>query len=110
MCGRDVSLAAALPGACAVVCFCQNPRPPSDKKQQQKNRLNGAKLRTAFTGVKAAGLYPTIGLHSKGEAVEVNFGGGGGGSKPFKYDLDAALAEEREARAAAVARCGGGVV
>jgi hypothetical protein len=80
-----------------------------NKNQKQKNthtqnRLNGTKLRTAFTGVKAAGLYATVGLHSKGEAVEVNFGGGGA-AKPFMYDLDAALAEEREARAAAVARC-----
>lgn len=40
------------------------------------------KLKVAFRNVKASALYPTVGLHSRGEAVEVNFG-----AKPFRFDL-----------------------
>ena len=45
-------------------------------------RLNGVKLKVAFRNVKASALFPTVGLHSRGEAVEVNFG-----AKPFRFDL-----------------------
>lgn len=45
----------------------------------------------AFEGVQATELYPTIGLHSKGEKVEVNFG-----AKPFRFDLEGMILEENE--------------
>ncbi|KAL3698051.1 hypothetical protein R1sor_012127 [Riccia sorocarpa] len=38
-------------------------------------------------------LYPTIGLHSPSERVEVNFG-----QKPFVFDIEALVQEERERR------------
>ncbi|BBN00100.1 Ran-binding protein 9/10 [Marchantia polymorpha subsp. ruderalis] len=38
-------------------------------------------------------LYPTIGLHSPSEKVEVNFG-----QKPFIFDIEAMVQEERERR------------
>ncbi|GFR51846.1 hypothetical protein Agub_g14313 [Astrephomene gubernaculifera] len=41
----------------------------------------------------AAGLYPTIGLHSTGETVEVNFG-----QKPFMYDIAADVAAAVKAK------------
>lgn len=57
---------------------------------------NGTKLKTAFKGVKGP-LYPTVGLHSKNECVEVNFG-----QKPFKFDIEGMIQEEREQQRAAV--------
>ncbi|KAG1656322.1 hypothetical protein FOA52_006653 [Chlamydomonas sp. UWO 241] len=57
---------------------------------------NGVKLRTAFRRIRGE-LFPTLGLHSKGEVVRVNFG-----QAPFKYDIEALLCETRAARAAAV--------
>ncbi|GFR46622.1 hypothetical protein Agub_g8226, partial [Astrephomene gubernaculifera] len=59
---------------------------------------NGTKLKLAHRPMRA-GLYPTIGLHSKGERVQVNFG-----HKPFVFDLEGMLAEERSAQRAAVER------
>eukprot|EP00198_Chlamydomonas_reinhardtii_P005705 XP_001695041.1 predicted protein [Chlamydomonas reinhardtii] len=59
---------------------------------------NGTKLKAAHRPVRG-GLYPTIGLHSKGEMVQVNFG-----AKPFVFDLEGMLAEERAAQRAAVER------
>ncbi|EFJ44175.1 hypothetical protein VOLCADRAFT_106503 [Volvox carteri f. nagariensis] len=57
---------------------------------------NGTKLNVAHRPVRA-GLYPTIGLHSTGEMVQVNFG-----QKPFMFDVEGMLAEERAAERAAV--------
>ena len=57
---------------------------------------NGKKLGTAFQNVKGT-LYPTIGLHSQNEKVELNFG-----SRPFQFDVEGMIAEEREQRAAAI--------
>ena len=57
---------------------------------------NGKKLGVAFQNVKAT-LYPTIGLHSQNEHVEVNFG-----AKPFQFDIEGMIAEEREQRQLAV--------
>ncbi|GIL69885.1 hypothetical protein Vretifemale_659 [Volvox reticuliferus] len=59
---------------------------------------NGTRLKVAHRPVRA-GLYPTIGLHSKGEIVQVNFG-----QKPFVFDLEGMLAEEKAAQRAAVDR------
>ncbi|GLC55921.1 hypothetical protein PLESTB_001044600 [Pleodorina starrii] len=59
---------------------------------------NGTKLKMAHRPVRS-GLYPTIGLHSKGEMVQVNFG-----QKPFVFDLEGMLAEEKAAQRAAVDR------
>ncbi|GIL63043.1 hypothetical protein Vafri_17192 [Volvox africanus] len=59
---------------------------------------NGTKLKVAYRPVRA-GLYPTIGLHSKGETVLVNFG-----QKPFVFDLEGMLAEEKAAHRAAIDR------
>ncbi|GMH46073.1 hypothetical protein BSKO_14037 [Bryopsis sp. KO-2023] len=53
---------------------------------------NGKFLKVAFERVQSElELYPTIGLHSKGEQVEVNFGG-----RPFRFDLEGMLMEENE--------------
>ncbi|GAX77404.1 hypothetical protein CEUSTIGMA_g4850.t1 [Chlamydomonas eustigma] len=59
---------------------------------------NGTKLRTAFRNVKGE-LFPTVGLHSKGELISVNFG-----QQPFKYDIETAIQEEKAGQAAAVNR------
>ena len=53
---------------------------------------NGKKLGVAFQNVKAT-LFPTVGLHSQNEHVEVNFG-----AKPFQFDIEGMIAEEREQR------------
>ncbi|KAI8467332.1 MAG: SPRY-domain-containing protein [Monoraphidium minutum] len=59
---------------------------------------NGNKLRTAFTNVRgAAGLIPTVGLHSRNESVALNFG-----AKPFRFDLESMIAEEKAAEQAAI--------
>eukprot|EP01027_Heterolobosea_sp_BB2_P011207 GEZU01016332.1.p1 GENE.GEZU01016332.1~~GEZU01016332.1.p1 ORF type:complete len:498 (-),score=83.43 GEZU01016332.1:426-1919(-) len=50
---------------------------------------NGKSLGVAFKGVTHQ-LYPTIGLHSIGDRVTVNFG-----AKPFKFDFDSMVEEER---------------
>ncbi|QDZ21211.1 SPRY domain-containing protein [Chloropicon primus] len=57
---------------------------------------NGKKLGVAFSNVKAT-LFPTVGLHSQNEHVEVNFG-----AKPFQFDIEGMIAEEREQRQFAV--------
>ena len=63
---------------------------------------NGQILGTAFQGIRcaldAAGLYPCVGLHSRGEAVRLNFG-----QRPFLFDLSARVAEEDYREQAAVA-------
>mmetsp|Transcript_5724 Transcript_5724/g.14243 ORF Transcript_5724/g.14243 Transcript_5724/m.14243 type:complete len:478 (-) Transcript_5724:162-1595(-) len=59
---------------------------------------NGKKLGAAFQNVKAT-LFPTIGLHSQNEHVEINFG-----AKPFQFDIEGMIAEEREQRQLAVLR------
>eukprot|EP00293_Proteomonas_sulcata_P014864 CAMPEP_0184292940 /NCGR_PEP_ID=MMETSP1049-20130417/4584_1 /TAXON_ID=77928 /ORGANISM="Proteomonas sulcata, Strain CCMP704" /LENGTH=439 /DNA_ID=CAMNT_0026600863 /DNA_START=101 /DNA_END=1420 /DNA_ORIENTATION=- len=51
---------------------------------------NGKNLGVAFTE-PGASYFPTIGLHSEGETVELNFG-----QKPFKFLLEDMLREERE--------------
>eukprot|EP00245_Coleochaete_scutata_P013324 TRINITY_DN538_c0_g2_i1.p1 TRINITY_DN538_c0_g2~~TRINITY_DN538_c0_g2_i1.p1 ORF type:complete len:449 (-),score=62.75 TRINITY_DN538_c0_g2_i1:85-1431(-) len=53
---------------------------------------NGKLLGTAFREVKGV-LYPTIGLHSPDEKVEVNFG-----QSPFVFDIEVMAREERERR------------
>ncbi|BDA46674.1 Ran-binding protein 10 [Coccomyxa sp. Obi] len=58
---------------------------------------NGKNLGTAFRGLTQLPLYPTIGLHSPGECIVVNFG-----ASPFAFKLDAMLEEEREQQEAAV--------
>eukprot|EP00879_Flechtneria_rotunda_P014464 GHRR01015113.1.p1 GENE.GHRR01015113.1~~GHRR01015113.1.p1 ORF type:complete len:351 (+),score=113.33 GHRR01015113.1:510-1562(+) len=60
---------------------------------------NGTKLKTAFRNVTQTSLYPTVGLHSKNEVVQINFG-----QSPFKYDLESFLIEEQDQRQAAVQR------
>ena len=50
---------------------------------------NGKDLGLAFKGVRGS-LFPTVGLHSTNEHVELNFG-----QKPFKFDIEALLAEEK---------------
>ncbi len=57
---------------------------------------NGKLVGGTFNDVKAP-LYPTIGLHSPNEKVEVNFG-----QRPFAYDVEAQLKKERERRRKAV--------
>jgi hypothetical protein len=52
-------------------------------------------LGVAFKEVKLP-LYPTVGLHSRGEHVAVNFGQ----DAPFVFDVAGMAAEERAAMAA----------
>mmetsp|Transcript_7126 Transcript_7126/g.20115 ORF Transcript_7126/g.20115 Transcript_7126/m.20115 type:complete len:488 (-) Transcript_7126:361-1824(-) len=61
--------------------------------------VNGRHLGLAFSGVKAASLYPTIGLHSPGEKIEANFG-----QRPFLFDFEAFLEAERQNNRKAVSR------
>jgi hypothetical protein len=56
---------------------------------------NGKLLGVAFKDVKLP-LFPTVGLHSRGEHVAVNFGR----TAPFAFDVDGMAAEERAAAAA----------
>ena len=67
-------------------------------KQEIFFTKNGKYLGTAFTGVRGH-LFPTVGLHSNNEHVELNFG-----QKPFKFDVDSMLAEEEQQREDAVAQ------
>ena len=67
-------------------------------KQEIFFTKNGKYLGTAFTGVRGH-LFPTVGLHSNNEHVELNFG-----QKPFKFDIDSMLAEEEQQREEAVAQ------
>eukprot|EP00249_Psilotum_nudum_P007140 c20336_g1_i1 orf=333-1706(+) len=57
---------------------------------------NGKLVGTCTKDVKVP-LYPTIGLHSPNEKVEVNFG-----QRPFIFDLEALAQEERERRQRAI--------
>eukprot|EP00887_Chlorella_sp_A99_P001255 scaffold14.g1255.t1 len=52
---------------------------------------NGKHLGMAYRNVTSHPLFPTLGLHSPGATVHVNFG-----ARPFAYDIDGlALAERR---------------
>lgn len=53
---------------------------------------NGKFLGTARKDVKGD-LFPTVGLHSQNERVEVNFG-----QRPFLFDIEAVVQEERDRR------------
>eukprot|EP00741_Cyanophora_paradoxa_P020800 tig00021312_g20079.t1 len=57
---------------------------------------NGKMVGIAFRGVTGE-LFPTVGLHSPGESLSVNFG-----QLPFKFDLDAMASDIRERRQRAV--------
>lgn len=52
---------------------------------------NGQWLGVAFYNVCRVSLFPTIGLHSKGERVQVNFG-----SSTFLYNVDEAITQEKK--------------
>lgn len=65
-------------------------------KQEIFFTRNGVRLKTAFKGVKGE-LYPTMGLHSKSERVELNFG-----AQPFRFDIESMIAEERDQQQAAI--------
>lgn len=75
-----------------------NPRPAATPPPHDRSK-NGNKLRTAFSNVRGAGgaLIPAVGLHSRGEAVAVNFG-----ARPFRFDLEGMVAEEAAAQQAAI--------
>eukprot|EP00899_Mesostigma_viride_P013967 jgi/Mesvir1/22571/Mv18575-RA.1 len=60
---------------------------------------NGKSLGVAFRDVRGSNLFPTVGLHSRGEQVDVNFG-----AEPFVFDIDAVIAEEHERKMRAVAQ------
>ncbi|KNC97163.1 uncharacterized protein SPPG_07553 [Spizellomyces punctatus DAOM BR117] len=51
--------------------------------------LNGRSLGVAFQDAKGD-LFPTVGLHSPGECVRLNFGG-----RPFDFDICAYIEEEK---------------
>ena len=74
---------------CGVLCL---------SRRQVFFTKNGRHLGDAFVGVGGV-LYPTVGLHSPNERVAVNFGG-----SPFKFDCEALVASEREARVEQVAK------
>ena len=50
---------------------------------------NGSWLGVAFKNVCSDALYPTVGLHSRGERVSANFG-----TNPFTFDIKARESEE----------------
>lgn len=52
--------------------------------------LREQSLGVAFHHVCRVSLFPTIGLHSKGEQVEVNFG-----EKPFAFNIDGVTMKEK---------------
>ncbi|KAI7842482.1 hypothetical protein COHA_003836 [Chlorella ohadii] len=54
---------------------------------------NGEHLGVAFRNVGGHPLFPTIGLHSQGAKVEVNFG-----RQPFHYDWNVLVAREEAAQ------------
>lgn len=60
---------------------------------------NGDKLDVAFEDVDAEGLIPTIGLHSQGEKVELNFG-----RSPFKFDIQQWCRDQAATEEAAIAK------
>ena len=59
----------------------------------------GVHLGTAFKSSRRTPLFPTLGLHSPGAHVAVNFG-----AAPFAFDLPAFERAERAEQAAEVAR------
>lgn len=61
-------------------------------RQQIFFTKNGASLPSPAFSPVTRGMYPAISMGGLGEAVEVNFG-----QKPFLFDLEALVAEERAA-------------
>ena len=59
--------------------------------------VNGRSLGPAFANV-GRDLYPTVGLHSPGETVVLNFG-----AQPFKFDVSAVVEAERQTKLESVA-------
>mmetsp|Transcript_31838 Transcript_31838/g.82435 ORF Transcript_31838/g.82435 Transcript_31838/m.82435 type:complete len:483 (-) Transcript_31838:738-2186(-) len=59
---------------------------------------NGRNLGLAFKGAKRV-LYPTVGLHSANEHLQVNFG-----ARPFVFDIQGLVAEERQKHQVVVSR------
>ena len=53
---------------------------------------NGQHLGVAFAEIAPGRYYPTVGLHSPGEVVSLNFGGA-----PFTFDVDALAVIEGDA-------------
>lgn len=53
---------------------------------------NGIYLGTAFQKIKDTELYPFVGFKTPGEKIEANFG-----AKPFKFDIQQFLANEKQA-------------
>jgi hypothetical protein len=51
---------------------------------------NGIFLGTAFKKIKEIDIYPFVGFKTVGEKIEANFG-----SKPFKFDIQQYMANER---------------
>lgn len=72
------------------------------KKPQVFLTHNGRLLGPAFPAIRCAldvhGLYPCVGLHSRGEAVHLNFG-----QRPYQFDVSASVAGEDYREQAAVA-------
>eukprot|EP00878_Enallax_costatus_P006903 GHUV01007233.1.p1 GENE.GHUV01007233.1~~GHUV01007233.1.p1 ORF type:complete len:241 (+),score=55.60 GHUV01007233.1:288-1010(+) len=68
-------------------------------KQEIFFTRNGTKLKTAFRNVACQNMYPTVGLHSKNEHIQVNFG-----QQPFKFDLEGLMLEEQAQQQAAIQR------
>ncbi|KAI9030574.1 hypothetical protein DFJ74DRAFT_754660 [Hyaloraphidium curvatum] len=69
------------------------------EKMQVFFTLNGKHLGVAFRGVRPASWYPSVGLHSPGEHVSVNFG-----SSSFLFDIDGFVEDERRQKLAQLAR------
>jgi hypothetical protein len=53
---------------------------------------NGIFLGIAFKKVKETDLYPFVGFKTAGEKIEANFG-----SKPYKFDIQQYMANEKQA-------------
>ncbi|CAM9784225.1 unnamed protein product, partial [Ectocarpus sp. 6 AP-2014] len=72
------------------------------KKMEVFLTHNGRLLGAAFPAIRCAldvhGLYPCVGLHSRGEAVHLNFG-----RRPYLFDVSASVAGEDYREQAAVA-------
>lgn len=60
---------------------------------------NGEKLKTAFENVQAAGMFPTVGLHSPEEKIEVNFG-----RRPFAFDIERWCDDQNAAQDAVISK------
>lgn len=70
----------------------------TSRRRHSNHRLTSS-IGTAFQGIRAEGLYPSIGIKKLNEHLRANFG-----RQPFVFDIDSVMAAERKTIRAEVNR------